>query len=88
MVKSCVPPRRLDWKRRCRPFGDHEALSLSPGPAVRRRRFEPSGLIAQMSWLPCRDVKAIVSPLGDHRGWVLKPLEVRRRMLVPSASIT
>jgi len=61
---------------------------LSPGPAVRRRTFEPSGATAQMSWLPCLEVKAIVSPLGDHRGWVLNPLEVTRRMLAPSASIT
>src|SRR5712691_672554 len=49
MVKTWVPPRRFEWKARCRPLGAHAALSLSPGPAVRRRRFEPSGLTAQMS---------------------------------------
>src|SRR5712691_1421411 len=49
MVKTWAPPRRFEWNARCRPLGAHAALSLSPGPAVRRRRFEPSGLTAQMS---------------------------------------
>src|SRR5712692_6507205 len=88
MVKTWVPPRRFEWKERCRPLGDHVALSFSPGPAVRRRRFEPSGLTAHRSWLPWREVKTMVSPLGDQRGWVLKPLEVMRRTLVPWSSIT
>ncbi len=30
----------------------------------------------------------MVSPFGDHRGWVLNPARVRRRTLAPSASIT
>ena len=72
----------------CRPFGAQEEPSLLPGPTVSRLRFDPSGLIAQRSKLPCREVYAIVSPFGDQRGWVLKPDWVTRRTLAPSASIT
>src|ERR1700730_5728905 len=88
MVNSWYPPDRLDWKTRCRPLGAQDAPSLLPGPAVRRRRLEPSGLTAHRSKFPCREVNTIVSPLGDQRGWVLKPAWVRRRTLAPSASIT
>src|SRR4029453_9629677 len=88
IVNTLLPRSRFDWKARCRPLGDHAALSLSPGPVVRRRSAEPSGATAHRSWVPWREVNTMVSPLGDQRGCVLKPDCVRRRRLAPSASIT
>src|SRR4029450_1281973 len=56
MGKILAARWRWGWNARWRPVGAHEALSLSPGPVVRRRTFEPSGAMIQISCAPCREV--------------------------------
>ncbi len=65
---SLLPPR-VDTKAICDPSGDQVGYSLFPGIDVIRVRLEPSGFTAQTSNLYSRrELKAILSPLGDHAG--------------------
>ena len=57
------------WNTIDRPFGLQDGYSFSDPSLVRRRLFEPSGLITQMSRPPARiEKKAIERRSGDQAG--------------------